>query len=423
MTEITRRAPFGDSPRVGRRGANTRRKILDAALAAFDEHGFHDTRIELIASAAGCSRPSFYQYFSSKDEVFWTLAGELAKELSKLSDSLVAVDADQSGVEQLRVWLDKMIELYAMYAAVFASFPSAAGEPSTSTHGPQIVAKRLGHAINAAIDLPDDTVPNAVGSITLTVIIRSIDFWRAGLGQLSQQHFVEGLAQTLHRLMHGPKPDINMEPVVARPAIPEPKWPTLAVDRQHVSRPRGRATRQKLLTVGAEVLHSNGYHETHVDDIVTRAGVSHGSFYHYFSSKDALFQELAENATTSVAEVIKLFPDEIDQPHLQQWLDIYFASYRNNGGVISVWREIKWGNAELNRYSLDVALATLDRLQRIVDRRNFGDSSVDALALLALIERVPYNTQTLQYSGQTAAIDAAAFLLQRALFGQELEQS
>lgn len=418
MTEITRRTPLGDSPRVGRRGANTRRKILDAALATFDEHGFHDTRIELIASAAGCSRPSFYQYFSSKDEVFWTLAGELAKELGKLSDSLVEVDAGQSGVGQLQIWLDELIELYEVFAGVFASFPSAAGEPTTSTHGPQIVAKRLGHAINTAIDLPSNAVPNAVGSITLTVIVRSLDFWRAGLGQLSQQRYVKGSAQTLHRLMHGPKPGINIGPVVARLATPEPDWPTLALERRDVSHPRGRATRQKLLAVGAEVLQSNGYHETHVDDIATGAGVSHGSLYHYFSSKDALLQELAENAVTSVAEIIGLFPDQVDYEHVHHWLDIYFASYRSNGGVISAWREIKWENDELNRYSFDVALTMFDRLQRIVARRGFGDSTVDALALLALFEGVPFNTQTLDYASQSVAIDASTFLIQRAFFGQ-----
>ena len=64
--EIVRRAPFGDNPTVGLRGASTQRRILDAALEVFAEHGYHDARVELITEAAGCSRPAFYQYFSSQ---------------------------------------------------------------------------------------------------------------------------------------------------------------------------------------------------------------------------------------------------------------------------------------------------------------------------------------------------------------------
>ncbi|TMK89290.1 MAG: TetR family transcriptional regulator, partial [Actinobacteria bacterium] len=54
----------------------------------FGEHGFHDTHVELITEAAGCSRPSFYQDFSSKDNVFWRLAGELAAAIEELAGGL-----------------------------------------------------------------------------------------------------------------------------------------------------------------------------------------------------------------------------------------------------------------------------------------------------------------------------------------------
>lgn len=422
MTEVTRRNSLGGTPRVGARGKTTRRKILDASLSVFDEHGFHATRIEFITTAAGVSRPSYYQYFSSKEEVFWTLAGELAKKLSKLSDSLVDVDSGRDGVEQIEKWLYEMIELYHVYAGVFSSFPAATGGPSASTHGPQIVAKRLGLAINSAIDLPDPSVPEAAGSIAEIVTLRSIHFWRTGLGQISLDRFVNGHAQTLHRLIHGPNPDVNIGPVALEPAKTQPSWPSFVVDGQQVRRPRGQATHQRLLDAGIQALHRGEYHEIHIDDIVAEAGVSHGSFYHHFASKDALFQELAETAANSVAGVIALFPEQIDHEHLHAWLTVYYACYRVEGAVISVWQEIAWESDELSRYSLDVALAIFDRLQGIVARRGFGDCAVDALALLALIERVPHNTHALQYASQNAAIEASAFLLQRALLGQSAEQ-
>ena len=50
--------------------------------------GFNEARVELITERAGCSRPAFYQYFSSKDDVFWTLAGQLGGEMVALAKRL-----------------------------------------------------------------------------------------------------------------------------------------------------------------------------------------------------------------------------------------------------------------------------------------------------------------------------------------------
>ena len=65
---VVRRAPFSDNPQVGARGQRTQQRILDAALQAFGERGYHACSIERITKAARCSRISFYQYFASKEE-------------------------------------------------------------------------------------------------------------------------------------------------------------------------------------------------------------------------------------------------------------------------------------------------------------------------------------------------------------------
>ena len=91
---IVRRAPFGSNPRVGERGSDTQRRILEGALSVFGDVGFSEARVELIAEAAGCSRPAFYQYFSSKDDVFWVLAAELGREMVALAERLEPVTPD-----------------------------------------------------------------------------------------------------------------------------------------------------------------------------------------------------------------------------------------------------------------------------------------------------------------------------------------
>lgn len=46
--------------------------------------------------------------------------------------------------------------------------------------------------------------------------------------------------------------------------------------------------REKLLTAAQELMLERGYNATTVDDICTHAGVSKGSFYHFFDSKEGL---------------------------------------------------------------------------------------------------------------------------------------
>ena len=85
-SDIVRRAPFGANPTVGERGTDTQRRILAAGLDVFAESGFDGARVELITERAGCSRPAFYQYFSSKDDVFWKLASRLGHEMVELGE-------------------------------------------------------------------------------------------------------------------------------------------------------------------------------------------------------------------------------------------------------------------------------------------------------------------------------------------------
>lgn len=52
-------------------------QILDAAYASFTRHGVKRTTMDDIASAAGMSRPSVYQYVRGKDDAFRRLAQRL----------------------------------------------------------------------------------------------------------------------------------------------------------------------------------------------------------------------------------------------------------------------------------------------------------------------------------------------------------
>ena len=105
---------------------------------------------------------------------------------------------------------------------------------------------------------------------------------------------------------------------------------------------------------GRKVLPSRGYQDSRVDDIVSAAGVSHGTFYRYFESKDQFFQVLAEGAALRAVELVERLDLGAPDDELRAWVVDWMHAYRDDGGIISVWQEMHT-NMGLGRFSRAVA--------------------------------------------------------------------
>ena len=57
---------------------------------------------------------------------------------------------------------------------------------------------------------------------------------------------------------------------------------------------RGRATCDHLVTVATELFAEHGYEHTSIEAVLEQTGVSRGSLYHHFASKQALFEAVVE---------------------------------------------------------------------------------------------------------------------------------
>jgi len=78
---------------------------------------------------------------------------------------------------------------------------------------------------------------------------------------------------------------------------------------------RGRRTRTALVRAGREAFEEHPYDNVRVDDVCTRAGVSHGTFYTYFGSKEALFREVAEAVVGEMFAASVVGPAVPDDPY------------------------------------------------------------------------------------------------------------
>jgi AcrR family transcriptional regulator len=84
-------APQERRPPRTRKGRETREVLLKAAREVFERDGFTSARIADMMTLAELSYGSFYNYFDSKDEIFWAVLAEVRR------DMLVGYSPDGTG--------------------------------------------------------------------------------------------------------------------------------------------------------------------------------------------------------------------------------------------------------------------------------------------------------------------------------------
>jgi AcrR family transcriptional regulator len=104
------------------------RKLLDAAMVAFDKRGYHATRVNDVVEIAKTSHGTFYLYFSNKEDLLRALVTEAATEAQHLYDALNA-SPELGGApqwEDVRGWIRAYSELWIRYAPLFRAWTDLA---------------------------------------------------------------------------------------------------------------------------------------------------------------------------------------------------------------------------------------------------------------------------------------------------------
>src|SRR6476661_5424703 len=86
-------------------GPNEYPRILDAALQAFSEHGYHGTSTRDLAHRCGLSVPGVYHHYPSKQDILFSLMNVIIDEL--LTRSRQALDTSPADP---RAQFDALVE-------------------------------------------------------------------------------------------------------------------------------------------------------------------------------------------------------------------------------------------------------------------------------------------------------------------------
>lgn len=156
---------------------------------------------------------------------------------------------------------------------------------------------------------------------------------------------------------------------------------------------KGVQTRARLLEAAKQIFEECGFLDARISDIAERAGLSHGSFYHYFESKEEIFREIAaavdERLSAPLVSVI-LDPASRATPRdrIHEALRRYFESYRDEAKIIGVIEQV-------SRYDEQVGALRRTRHQHYTEqmaqsilqlqRHSFADADLQPVVAAAAL--------------------------------------
>ncbi len=117
-----------DGRALGKRGAATRRKLLDATAEQLESNGLRDLRVVDIARAVGTSPATFYQYFRDVEEAVLALAEAVGEQTAPLVELLDPPWRGDAGLESARRLVDGFLLYWDDHRAILRTRNLAAQE-------------------------------------------------------------------------------------------------------------------------------------------------------------------------------------------------------------------------------------------------------------------------------------------------------
>jgi len=164
------------------------------------------------------------------------------------------------------------------------------------------------------------------------------------------------------------------------------------VDGRPLSK-KGLDTRRRLLDAAERVFGELGYHEASVVKITESAGVAAGTFYLYFDSKKAIFDELVRDLNRRVRHAMKEGSAQGASRYESELLgfEAYFRFTSEHPALYRIIRQAEFVSPEMLRYHYDrLSENYVEALRESVATGEIGklDPDVAVWALMGIGEMI-----------------------------------
>lgn len=107
-----------DGRPIGQRGAQTRRRLLDATAELLEARGALDIRVVNVARAAGTSPATYYQYFRDVEDAACVLSAEAGRDAGSLVELVNDAWYGEDGLQLVRNLVLGWFDFWEVHRAV-----------------------------------------------------------------------------------------------------------------------------------------------------------------------------------------------------------------------------------------------------------------------------------------------------------------
>jgi AcrR family transcriptional regulator len=161
---------------------------------------------------------------------------------------------------------------------------------------------------------------------------------------------------------------------------------------------KGALTRARLLDAAKEIFEEDGFLDARISDIAERAGLSHGSFYHYFESKEAVFLEVAVRVDQRLSEPLGnlIFDSSSTAPRskrLERAIRRHLEMYRDEARIMGVIEQVSRYDDRVKAVRYGRHLSYTDMVSESIlqlQRRGLADPNLDPAVAAAGLGAMMY---------------------------------
>jgi AcrR family transcriptional regulator len=143
---------------------------------------------------------------------------------------------------------------------------------------------------------------------------------------------------------------------------------------------KGQQTRERLVQAARTVFEEQGFLHARIADVCTQARTSHGTFYTYFDSKEAIFKEVVDSVELDLLAVVPAPEDADPVERIRAANRHYLETYRANAKIMAVIHQVATFDPDVRatRSQRQNALAAaIERRTRAYQEAGLADPDVD----------------------------------------------
>lgn len=95
--------------------------ILKSALAVFSREGYRDANLSLIAEESGISRPTVYQYFNDKNDIFYYAAKLVTGRMFHKYSDIAWAEGDEDEIDRILTICEDVLDYAASNDAAISN--------------------------------------------------------------------------------------------------------------------------------------------------------------------------------------------------------------------------------------------------------------------------------------------------------------